>query len=116
MPLLRTAWPRAQIRKRRGVRGKLLLLILPRQTVLILNKHQPSGVPNDHLLIFLLYSFLDETKRTTLPVTLLPLRLTKDIATPCPSKMSAAFEKAVADSKKLTSKPSNEELLDLYGQ
>ncbi|EON96406.1 putative acyl binding protein [Phaeoacremonium minimum UCRPA7] len=28
--------------------------------------------------------------------------------------MSAAFEKAVADSKKLTSKPSNEELLDLY--
>lgn len=26
-----------------------------------------------------------------------------------------SFEKAVADSKKLTSKPSNEELLDLYG-
>jgi acyl-CoA-binding protein len=26
-----------------------------------------------------------------------------------------SFEKAIADSKKLTSKPSNEELLDLYG-
>lgn len=26
-----------------------------------------------------------------------------------------SFEKAVADSKKLTAKPSNEELLDLYG-
>ncbi|KAI3399667.1 hypothetical protein diail_6016 [Diaporthe ilicicola] len=29
--------------------------------------------------------------------------------------MSSAFDKAVADSKKLTSKPSNEELLELYG-
>ncbi|KKY31395.1 putative acyl binding protein [Diaporthe ampelina] len=28
--------------------------------------------------------------------------------------MSSAFDKAIADSKKLTSKPSNEELLDLY--
>jgi diazepam-binding inhibitor (GABA receptor modulating acyl-CoA-binding protein) len=28
---------------------------------------------------------------------------------------SAAFQKAVVDSKKLTSKPSNEDLLDLYG-
>lgn len=26
-----------------------------------------------------------------------------------------SFEKAIADSKKLTSKPSNEELLELYG-
>lgn len=29
--------------------------------------------------------------------------------------MSAAFEKAVADSKKLTSKPSNDDLLEIYG-
>lgn len=29
--------------------------------------------------------------------------------------MSASFDTAVADSKKLTSKPSNEELLELYG-
>lgn len=29
--------------------------------------------------------------------------------------MSSAFDKAVADSKKLTSKPSNEDLLKLYG-
>jgi diazepam-binding inhibitor (GABA receptor modulator, acyl-CoA-binding protein) len=29
---------------------------------------------------------------------------------------SEAFQKAVTDSKKLTSKPSNEDLLDLYGQ
>jgi diazepam-binding inhibitor (GABA receptor modulating acyl-CoA-binding protein) len=28
---------------------------------------------------------------------------------------SADFQKAVVDSKKLTSKPSNEDLLDLYG-
>ena len=28
---------------------------------------------------------------------------------------SAAFQTAIADSKKLTSKPSNDELLDLYG-
>ena len=28
---------------------------------------------------------------------------------------SEAFEKAVADSKKLTSKPSNDDLLELYG-
>lgn len=28
---------------------------------------------------------------------------------------SEAFKKAVVDSKKLTSKPSNEDLLDLYG-
>lgn len=28
---------------------------------------------------------------------------------------SAAFERAVADSKKLTSKPSNDDLLELYG-
>ncbi len=28
----------------------------------------------------------------------------------------AAFEKAVIDSKKLTSKPTNEELLDIYGE
>ncbi|KAK3400395.1 acyl-CoA-binding protein [Sordaria brevicollis] len=28
--------------------------------------------------------------------------------------MSAAFEKAVADSKKLTSKPSNDDLLEIY--
>lgn len=27
-----------------------------------------------------------------------------------------AFQKAVVDSKKLTSKPSNDELLDLYGE
>ncbi|KAL2114307.1 hypothetical protein VUR80DRAFT_9529 [Thermomyces stellatus] len=29
--------------------------------------------------------------------------------------MSAAFQKAAEDSKKLTSKPSNDELLELYG-
>ncbi|KAL1858898.1 hypothetical protein Daus18300_009767 [Diaporthe australafricana] len=29
--------------------------------------------------------------------------------------MSSGFDKAIADSKKLTSKPSNEELLELYG-
>ena len=29
---------------------------------------------------------------------------------------SEAFQKAVVDSKKLTSKPNNEELLDLYGK
>ena len=28
---------------------------------------------------------------------------------------SQAFQKAVADSKKLTSKPSNDDLLELYG-
>lgn len=31
------------------------------------------------------------------------------------SAQTAAFQKAVVDSKKLTSKPSNEDLLDLYG-
>lgn len=29
--------------------------------------------------------------------------------------MSAAFQKAAEDSKKLTSKPNNDELLELYG-
>lgn len=29
--------------------------------------------------------------------------------------MSAAFQKAAEDSKKLTAKPSNDELLELYG-
>lgn len=35
-------------------------------------------------------------------------------STPQP-KMSSAFQTAVLDSKKLTAKPSNEELLDMYG-
>ena len=32
-----------------------------------------------------------------------------------PASQSEAFKKAVADSKKLTSKPANDELLELYG-